>query len=316
MNRHQNIWVLYGGYGNLGDEAIFLGTLSVFKNVNGIEKVKLIDIYPEMPKKLNSFSVEYVNTGMLLGSREKRALRYSYAPFQLALLHVCKRAGLKGLLWHRGSSGYDSYHGSRLLVESAISASAIASRFLYRVLGGLSMGFTRNGLERKILQKFLNIWDFVLLREPYSLYYVRDLVPSKNKVLVVHDFAIHVDRSETEQSRRVKDTVKHLGKGSLTGVILRDYYYQYYYPKWYRVKYLRFIKDLANALAKREHKVILIPFSYLGDRENDIRFYWELKAERIVDDDVRILSEVINLTPSEVIDVLSVFNYIISVRTH
>lgn len=178
------------------------------------------------------------------------------------------------------------------------------------------MGFTRNCFERNILKKFLSKWNLILLREPYSLHYIQDLVPNKDKVLLVHDFAIHVNRSESERSKRIKEVLKCLKKGNLTSVILRDYYYQCHYPKLYRVRYFHFIKDLINTLTERGHEVVFIPLGYLGDRENDIRFYQELETRKVLKKGAHILAEVVTLTPSEVVDVLSIFDYVVSVRTH
>lgn len=315
----QEVWILYSGYGNIGDEAITWGTLRLFKNLGYIKKVRLIDSYPKVPSKfgLSWPDVDYVNIETIMGSRILRTLKYAFTLPRVIFPRIHQKSEPGEMLWHRGCSGYDSYHGTRLLLESIVYSSAIALNFSCRVLGGLSTGYTSSELDRNILKKFLAIWDWILLREPLSFYYIRDLISSRNKVLLVHDFSVHVDGFETDRSRRIKEILRHIGNGeNLVGLILRDYYYQRYYPDLYRIKYLHFIKKLVNALTKHGLKTILIPFGYLGNHENDIKFYRELKALRIVKNDIPILDEVINLTPSEVIDVLSLFNYIISARTH
>jgi len=175
--------MLYSGYGNIGDEMILVGTLNCLKRL-GLNCIRVIDLYEQAPlkllmimrKELKEMYIRYIGIDELLGSRVSRLLNYVRTSLGLIPLSntvfnrlVRKERDVEdvdegAILWHRGCSGYDSYHGTRLLASSIVSAASIASRFPVTVLGGLSMGYTDNAIDGELVKAFLRYWDFVLLR--------------------------------------------------------------------------------------------------------------------------------------------------------
>jgi len=262
-----------------------------------------------------------------LGSRVCRSLNYVQTSLGLIPLSnvvfnrwMRKERGVDKdiILWHKGGSGYDSYHGTRLLATSIVSTTSIASRFPVTVLGGLSMGYTDNAIDRELVKAFLRYWRFILLREPYSFRYVEALINDKSRLHLVHDFAVHAERMPTETSEKMKNSIRSICDDKpAIGPILRDYYYQRRFPADTRTRYLSFIRKLVNAIENEGYKAILIPTGYLFGRENDVRFYTELAKTGVVNGDtIYVLKKMHLLTPGEFIDVLSGLDMVISVRTH
>jgi len=324
--------ILYSGYGNIGDEMILVGTLNALKRL-GLKHVHIIDSYEELPwkvliiiqKELKDVHAEYTSINELLGSRIGRILKYSRTSLGLIPLNNIafnrkgrneRRAG--AILWHRGCSAYDGYHGTKLLATSVVSTASIASRFPITVLGSLSMGYTETAIDRELVKNFLKYWHIVLLREPYSYKYVEALTSNKSKLHLVHDFAIHAERMPTKTSEKMKNSIRSIYDDKpIIGLILRDYYYQRRFPADTRTEYLNFIRKLVSFIESEGYNVVLIPSGYLSGRENDVSFYRELVKTGVIDgNNVNIFSEIHLLTPGEFIDVLSGLEMVISVRTH
>jgi len=325
--------ILYSGYGNIGDEMILVGTLKVLKML-GLKHVNLYDVYEGPPfklsliirKELNDLYVEYIGVNELLGSRANRILNYAQTalglmpPVNTVFNRGIRKRGrenIDAILWHRGCSSYDSYHGTRHLALSIISTASIASQFLLTVLGGLSMGYTETVIDRELLRAFLKYWRFIMLREPYSFRYVKSLVDNKRSLYLVHDFAIYAERMSTEASENIKRSLHEIREGKpVIGLVLRDYYYQKRFPADMRRKYLFFIKKLVKALQNEGYMIIFVPTGYLYGHENDIAFYTELIRTRIIDNNSVVLDPARLLTPGEFVDVLSTMDMVLSVRTH
>jgi len=326
--------ILYSGYGNIGDEMILVGTLNYLKRL-GLNCVRVIDQYEQVPlkllmttrKELKDIYTKYTGINELLGSRVSRFLNYVQTSLGLISLSnavfnrwMKKERGMDEdiILWHRGCSGYDSYHSTRLLATSIVSTASIASRFPVTVLGGLSMGYTDNAIDRELVKAFLRYWHFILLREPYSFRYVKTLINDKSGLYLVHDFAVHAERMPTKTSEEKKNSIRSVCDDKpAIGLILRDYYYQRRFPADTRTRYLSFIRMLVNVIEGEGYKAILIPAGYLFGRDNDVRFYTELLKTGVVNSDtVNILEKAHLLTPGEFIDMLSGLDMVVSVRTH
>jgi len=325
--------ILYSGYGNIGDEMILVGTLNCLKEL-GLKCTRIIDLYEQVPQKLlmirkelKDMYVEYIGINELLGSRVSRILNYAKTSLGLiSLINAIfnklmrKERGVDkdAILWHKGGSGYDSYHGTRLLATSIVSTASIASRFSVTMLGGLSIGHTDNAIDRELVKAFLRYWHFILLREPYSFRYVEALINDKSRLYLVHDFAVHAERLHTKTSKKMKNSIRSIRDDKpVIGLILRDYYYQRRFPANTRTRYLSFIRKLVNAIEGEGYKAILIPTGYLFGLENDVRFYTELAKIGVVNGNtVNVLKKVHLLTPGEFIDVLSGLDMMVSVRTH
>jgi polysaccharide pyruvyl transferase WcaK-like protein len=216
------------------------------------------------------------------------------------------------ILWHKGGSGFDGYHGTVPLFLSAVDTLALAEGFDLRILGGLSLGFYKNNLEKTIIKRFTEAWDYILLREPFSKYYLVKAGVDKN-IFLVHDFAFHVEEHCSKNAQRIIEKLKTYDDKPRLAISIRDYYYDYK-PNIYN-SYLLFIGRLLKTLMK-DFYVFLIPMASSGYRENDVRFIKTLKKLKIIPEGVMPLYEVVTLDPEELICLLKVFDVGLGIRTH
>ncbi|AFL66434.1 hypothetical protein Desfe_0530 [Desulfurococcus amylolyticus DSM 16532] len=313
--------ILFTGYGNIGDEAILEGTLRAFRQAYPkIRGIAIMDSFSQIPSKIkqivenSSFKCDYIPLERVLGGKISRISVYSLSIINSIIGYNVSRPLIRGILWHRGCSGYDEYHGLGLLISQVVPALSISSKFQYRVLGGLSLGYTRTVLGRKILQKFLRQWNYILVREPISMSHIHSLLlPGDTNVNLVHDFAIHVEPTPSKKTEYMVWRLREFNE-PLVGLVFRDYYYQDFYPSHYRITYKKFIRELVKRLSDLGYKPIYIPFGYFGDRKNDIKFYRELLEEGSLPG--RLLWDLPSLTPGEVAYVLRHLKALITVRTH
>jgi hypothetical protein len=75
----------------------------------------------------------------------------------------------EGILWHKGGSGYDGYHGSVPLLLGVMGTLSVARFFSLRILSGLSLGFYRNGFEKTVIKHFAEEWNSILVREFFQV---------------------------------------------------------------------------------------------------------------------------------------------------
>ena len=157
----KNLVVLFSGFGNLGDEAILEGTLTALNSAIEMRKVIILDGYPDAPPKVKKLTMmnncSYTSLASLLGNRLGRVFKYSGSLIELLSDVKSQKSKPKfsGILWHKGGSGYDEYHGTKGLLMSSSTTLAIRKMFSFGVLGGLSLGFTRTQIGKEVLSRFL-----------------------------------------------------------------------------------------------------------------------------------------------------------------
>jgi len=312
MKHH--VYILSHGFGNIGDFAIFKGTLRVLRGVSPSIKINVIDPLP-LPKEYLDFHVEWTPYRSLFSNVPNRILSYSISGIRATLgfeipFHAERR---EGVLWHRGCSGYDGYHGTLPLLLNTTRTLSITKGFSLRILGGLSLGFYRNSFERTIIKRFATSWDYILVREPLSRYYLVRAGVSKPNIYLLHDFAFNVEDRCSERARRVVEKIRDYNSGPRVAVSIRDYYYDYD-PHTYS-SYIRFIGSLLKVLVERFH-VFLIPMSFSSGHENDIEFIKRLVEAKVIPSSVVPLYRVAYMDPEEVICLLKNFDAGIGIRTH
>jgi polysaccharide pyruvyl transferase WcaK-like protein len=311
------IFILYHGFGNIGDFAIFKGTLKILHQIIPNAEFMVIDSKP-LPNRSYDFKIRWLPTRYLFGDCVLKRILTSLK----SVLQIRPRVSTGGvsmkigddnsILWHKGGSGYDGYHGTMPLLLSAISTLALAKNFNSKILGGLSMGFYRNNLEKIIIKHFSEAWDCILLREPFSKYYLTKAGINKN-IFLLHDFAFCVEERYSNNTQKIIEKLEAYNDKPRLAISIRDYYYDYTTTLYN--SYLRFIGNLLKTLAK-DFYVFIIPMSFSGYRENDVRFIKVLRALRIIPRDVMPLYDVITLDPEELLPLLKSFDVGLSIRTH
>jgi polysaccharide pyruvyl transferase WcaK-like protein len=219
----------------------------------------------------------------------------------------------EGVLWHRGCSGYDAYHGSIPLLLSAMGTLSVARLFDLRVLGGLSLGFYRNGFERAIVKRFADEWNFILVREPFTKYYLASAGVDGRRVFLVHDFAFSVGEECTKRVEEIGEEIRSYNSKPRVAISIRDYYYDH--DPGIHELYIRFLEKLFRALIERFY-VFIIPMSFWAGHENDIEFIKKLVKTGVIPGSAVPLYSTAYMDPEEVVCLLRNFDASIGVRTH
>jgi polysaccharide pyruvyl transferase WcaK-like protein len=308
------IFILFHGFGNVGDFAIFKGTLRVLREVAPGAGITVVDPKPVPNTYLDDY-VAWVSYHRLFHGLFERVMAHTVSMAQLVsgLKPVADYEHGEGILWHKGGSGYDGYHGSIPLLLSATSTLSVARLFGYKILGGLSLGFYRNGFEKNIIRNFADGWNYILVREPYSKYYLTSAGVDEGRVLLVHDFAFHIGEKCSKRVKELVGEIRNYDSKPRIAVSIRDYYYDHD-PMLYN-SYIQFIGRLLKTLT-REFHVFLIPMAFSGRHENDIKFAKRLLEDRVIPDSAVPLYSVAYMDPEEVVCLLRNFDVSISVRTH
>ena len=308
------IFILFHGFGNVGDFAIFKGTLKVLREVAPGAGITVVDHLP-VPNTYLDDHVAWVSYRRLFHGlfREVMAHTVSMAQLVSGLKPVAGYEGGEGVLWHKGGSGYDGYHGSIPLLLSAMSTMSVARLFGLKILGGLSLGFYRNGFEKNIVRKFADGWNYILVREPYSKYYLTSAGVDEGRILLVHDFAFHTGEKCSKRVEELVGEIKSYDSKPRIAVSIRDYYYDHD-PMLYN-SYIQLIGKLLKTLT-REFYVFLIPMGFSGTHENDIKFIKRLVEARVIPDSAVPLYSAAYMDPEEVVCLLRNLDVSVGVRMH
>jgi polysaccharide pyruvyl transferase WcaK-like protein len=308
------IFILFHGFGNVGDFAIFKGTLRVLREVAPGADITVVDPQP-VPNTYLDDHVAWVSYHRLFHGLFERVMAHTVSMAQLVsgLKPVAGYEHGEGVLWHRGCSGYDGYHGSIPPLLSAAGTLSVARLFGFKILGGLSLGFYRNGFEKNIIRNFADGWNYILVREPYSKYYLTSAGVDEGRVLLVHDFAFHAGEKCSKRVKELVGEIRNYDSKPRIAVSIRDYYYDRD-PMLYN-SYIQFIGRLLKTLT-REFRVFLIPMAFSGRHENDIKFIKRLMEDRVIPDSAVPLYGAAYMDPEEVVCLLRNFDVSIGVRTH
>jgi polysaccharide pyruvyl transferase WcaK-like protein len=308
------ILILFHGFGNVGDFAIFKGTLRVLREVAPGAGITVVDPQP-VPNMYLDDHVAWVPYHRLFHGLFKRVLAHTVSIAQLVsgLKTVADYEHSEDVLWHKGGSGYDGYHGSFPLLLSATGILSVARLFGLRILGGLSLGFYRNGFEKNVIKRFADGWDHILVREPYSMYYLTSAGVDERRILLVHDFAFYTGEKCSRRVKELVDEIKNYNSKPRIAVSIRDYYYDR--DLTLHNSYIEFIGRLLKALS-REFYVFLIPMAFSGRHENDVKFIKKLVENKVIPNSAIPLYSVAYMEPEEVVGLLRNFDVGIGIRTH
>jgi len=308
------IFILFHGFGNVGDFAIFKGTLRVLREVAPGASITVLDSQP-VPNTYLDDHVVWIPYHRLFHSLFERVISYTVSMAQLVsgLKPIVGYEHGEGVLWHKGGSGYDGYHGTIPLLLGATGVLSVAKLFGLKILGGLSLGFYRNGFEKTIIRNFADEWDYILVREPYSKYYLTSAGVDEGKMLLVHDFAFYMGEKCSKRVKELVDKIRNYDSKPRIAVSIHDYYYDRD-PMLYN-SYIQFIGRLLKTLT-REFHVFLIPMTFSGGHRSDIKFIKRLVEDRVIPDSVVPLYSTAYMDPEEVVCLLRNFDVSIGVRTH
>jgi len=308
------IFILFHGFGNVGDFAIFKGTLRVLREVAPGADITVVDPLP-VPNTYLDDHAAWVSYHRLFHGLFGKVVAHTVSIAQLmsGLKPVVGYEGGEGVLWHKGGSGYDGYHGSIPLLLSAMSTMSVARLFSLKILGGLSLGFYRNGFEKSITRNFADGWNYILVREPYSKYYLTSAGVDEERILLVHDFAFHTGEKCSKRVEELVAEIKSYDSKPRIAVSIRDYYYDHD-PMLYN-SYIQFIAKLLKTLT-REFHVFLIPMGFSGTHENDVKFIKRLVEDRVIPDSAVPLYSAAYMDPEEVVCLLRNFDASVGVRMH
>jgi len=308
------IFILFHGFGNIGDFAIFKGTLRVLRKVAPGADITVVDPLP-VPNTYLDDHVAWVSYYRLFHGLFGKVMAHTVSIAQLVcgLEPVVGFERGEGVLWHKGGSGYDGYHGSIPLLLSAMSTLSVARLFGLKILGGLSLGFYRNGFEKNIVRKFADGWNYILVREPYSKYYLTSAGVDEGRILLVHDFAFHTEEKCSKRVKELVGEIKNYDSKPRIAVSIRDYYYDHD-PMLYN-SYIQLIGKLLKTLT-REFHMFLIPMGFSGTHENDIKFIKRLVEDRFIPNSAVPLYSAAYMDPEEVVCLLRNFDVSVGVRMH
>jgi len=303
---------LYGGtYLNKGGAAIAYGTLKVLKELD-ISFKYIIDPEPFFPfDLLDVVPIYRFSDTLSTNSLPSISLLYTYKPFLKCLINSCK-SEIKMLrgnpIWHIGDSPFSDKRSALSVIGQVIALQSLQAVTKGKVIiGGISLGYPRTEIGKLVLQHFFkrNVdYSFVRGKETYAT--LQKLGVSSEKISMICDFAFHLDKKESEETKKLSKLIKEVNKPTVA-LIFREYSYGRR-----RENYIGGIKKLASKLEEQDYKVFFIPtsYSYLLP-END-----QIFVEKVLGVDTHQIVNIKDFCPEEIISIFSNFDVVISARLH
>lgn len=301
--------VLYGGtYLNKGGAAIAYGTLKALREID-INFQHIIDPEPFFPfDSLNLNAIYRFSDVLSVKPIDSITPISTFNPFIRCLLKSYSHEinQLNGYhIWHIGDSPFSDSR-SALSVAGQVMALESLRRAVKSdvIIGGVSIDYPKTRVSKYIMEKYFANYNFYA-RGNQTFKNLLDLSVPKNNIVTICDFAFHLNRTNNERIRQLINT-RIKSEKPIVALCLRDYSHGDE-----RQRNIECIKKMI-LLLKKEYDVFLIPTSYAYLKpENDYIFIKNIL--RVSDDDIIIIRD---MTPGEIIYLLSHFDIVISSRLH
>jgi len=296
-------FILLGGtYSNKGGEAIVRGTLKTLRKI-GVSFEYIVDPDPLFP---NEF---YKEENLIPIFRWSKSFLKYPEPLNkfIAVLDCLKKSNDSRLkdakvpIWYVGDSSLNDYHSVLSLMGQTINLLSLKKATGGKLVINASLGYTRTKIGEYILKLFLKNCDYFFVRGRYSLTNLKRLGVNPSRISIICDFAFHLERMETERTKRYLKIIKDQEIPAV-GLIFKPIY---------RIRnedYLGAIRKVYETLSK-DYRIFFIPTSYSHSfDENDLVFLERFGLKPILN--------IKSYTPEEIISIFSGFEFVITTRLH
>lgn len=321
LNFH-SLALLRALYSNIGDLAIYKGTLNVFSEL-GIKPKYIFDPEPSFPEGyLQNYNLNLIYTFPTLLEQELQKNRRNPANYLRPTLHLpnelIQMHNLKKKIKHLfclGGARFGDRFTPHVIGEilNAYSKTRLLNAKL--IIGGISIASQENNyLFKKIYQKFLNQVTHLFVRDNISYDNLRKYhIPSEN-CSIICDFAYWLDPMESACSVNIKTNIDEYSNGSpvigiAPGMDISSM----------KMEYKTSWCHLIRTLNSRGYSIVLIPTSHNPKcltppyDKDDYSFCQSINSE--LGFNLPII-QTKKLEPEEIIELMKKFACVISSRMH
>lgn len=320
--KNNSLILLRALYSNIGDLAIYKGTMNVFSQLQ-IEPKYILDPEPTFPAGyLESYNLKPVYTFPSLIEKEIQQSKKNFVNYLMPTLHLpsdllCMLKMRKEIdcLYCLGGARFGDKFAFHVVGE--ILNTCYKKKILNAdlVIGGVSIAQSGDSyLFNKFYEKFLNQITHLFVRDNISYSNLKryDLPPEKYSIIC--DFAYWLNPLQSQRSKDIRGTIEESSEGRIIIGIAPGMDIESSKTE-YLVSWCRLIRNLCD----RGYDIVLIPTSHNPKcltpphDKDDYGFCHLINSELNLN--LPIL-QTKQFEPEEIIEIMGVFDCVISARMH